>query len=528
MMWKSNKITNALVIIPNKHRYTSNSTSIDVNRKRSSPVFNLYTWTAYESKQCGHVDEVVLIDKWIVEENKGRFMKNTAYSPSKSLKNLNGCNIIISTVHFPPSVIISNSTDTGKIQYQGVDMQYLLLLSEAMNMTFEFRPPIEGELLDQFARVLSEVTQEDVSDMAIGNLMLNPVVTSLGDPSIPYMFSSTEWFVPCPKPALRLEKIKAMFATSVWLLIVLVFILISIVFWSISRTPRQSIIINSNIYMSLVDCIQVTWAILLSLSVPKLPQTNLLRTLFMIYVWYCFAINTVFQSYFVSYLAQPGYGTQIKTLQEMKESNLIIYIPDLAKQMLVYTSYESYDKIKMPNEISPNYSHSLMRLVRDGDVATLGVPLLTEYLLATEGIFGNYKDYVCTIDENVGTTWLSIYFAKGNPLLNRVNALIRRSFESGLVDKYKSELMWSTRLQNSHKSREHANESRDHMYFMFTLIHMRLAFLILAVGFALSSLAFLAELMYKTHRWGVVPSSETVLMTHHTTRRHSPEVRRLC
>ncbi|PNF18734.1 hypothetical protein B7P43_G05019 [Cryptotermes secundus] len=502
LMWKGNKITDALVITPSEHRYASNSTSVNVYRKRSSPVFNLYTWSAYESKQCGHVDEVVLIDKWVVEENKGIFVKNARYSPSKSLQNLNGCNVIISTVHFPPSVImIPNSTDTGRTQYRGVEMEYLLLLSEAMNMTLQFRPGIEGELLDQFARAISEVTHEDVSDIAIGNLMLDPIITSMGDPSIPYMFTSTEWFVPCPKPALRLEKIKAMFTTYVWLLIVLVFILMSVAFWAMARAPWQSIIINSNAYLSLLECLQVTWAILLSVSVPKLPQTHLLRMVFMTYVWYCFAINTVFQSYFISYLAQPGYGAQITTLKEMNESNLIIYNPDLAQQMIFYTSYETYNKIKMPSEISPNYSHSLMRLIRHGDVATLGLPLLTEYLLATEGIFGNYKQYVCTVDEHVVTTWLSIYFAKGNPLLNRVNALLRRCFESGLVDKYKSELMWNTRLENCHKSREHANEASEHMYFVFTLLHMRLAFLMLAAGYALSSLVFLAELVYETHTW---------------------------
>jgi hypothetical protein len=124
----------------------------------------------------------------------------------------------------------------------------------------------------------------------------------------------------------------------------------------------------------------VTWAILLSLSAPKLPQPNLLRTVFMIYVWYCFAINTVFQSYFISYLAHPGYGTQIKPLQETNESNLII--PYLWQQIIFCTSYETYDKIKLSSEISPNYSHSSMHLLRDSDVATLGLPLLTEYLLA--------------------------------------------------------------------------------------------------------------------------------------------------
>jgi hypothetical protein len=81
IMWKSCKITNALVIIPYKHRYISNSTSINVHKRWSSPVFNLYTWSAYESKQCNHVDEVLVIDKWFVKENKGRFIKKYGAFP---------------------------------------------------------------------------------------------------------------------------------------------------------------------------------------------------------------------------------------------------------------------------------------------------------------------------------------------------------------------------------------------------------------------------------------------------------------
>jgi hypothetical protein len=498
IMWKGNKITNALVIIPNKQRFISNSTSINVNNEGASPVFQLYTWSAYESKQCGNVEEVLLIDKWVVEENKGRFENNTTYFPSKSPQNLNGCRVKVSTVHFPPSVIMTvNSTDIDEIQYRGVEMEYLFLLSEAMNMTLEFRPPIEGRTVNQFSRAFSEAVLEDVSDMAIGYLWLHPILISYGEPSIPYMFTTIEWFVPCPKPALRVEKIKAMFATSVWLLMLLIFILISIMFWSIARTPCYSVIINYNGYLSLLECFQTAWAILLSLSVPKLPKTNLLRTVFMIYVWYCFAINTVFQSYFISYLAEPGYGTRIKTIHELNESNLIIYVPYLVKRIFFYTSYETYDKLKIPTEISASYADSFMRLINDNDVATLGLPLLAEYLVATEGEFGNYKEYVCTIDENVASAGLSIYFAKGNPLLNRVNAVIRRCLEAGLVDKYATELMWTTRLENSQKTLEHENEGGDHMYFMFTLLHMRLAFLILLAGYAFSSLAFFAELMCK-------------------------------
>jgi hypothetical protein len=503
MLWKGNKINNALVIIPNKHRHASNSTSANVREKTFSAMFLVYSWSAYESQQCDRVEEAFLVDTWVAKR-EGKFWKNAALFPSKPPRNLNGCSIRVSAVHFPPSVIMtSKSSDAGEIKYRGVEMEYLFLLSEAMNMTLTFRPPTQGEVLDQLTRAFSEVTMEDVSDMAIGFLLLNPVVVSYGDPSVPYMFTDVEWSVPCSKPALRVEKLKSMFATSVWLLITLVFVLMSVMFWCMSRTPCRPIATDPDAYMSLLDCLQMAWAILLSLSVPKLPQRNLLRTLFVSYVWYSFAINTVFQSYLISYLAQPGYGRQIRTLQQLNDSNLIIYIPSLVKRMIFFTSYETYNKMKLRTELSQNYSDSFKRLTKNNDVAMLGLSLLNEYHVAMEGRFGNYKEHICTLEGDVATTGISMYFAKGNPLLSSVNGLIRRCFEAGLVHKYTSQLMWRTRLENSRKSLEHEHEGSGHIYFKFTLLHMRLVFLVLIAGYAMSSFVFFVELLsaVKACRW---------------------------
>jgi hypothetical protein len=496
ILWRGNKITNAFVIIPNKQRYTAKSAAVNVS-KGSIQEFLVYTWSAYESNQCDRVQEVFLIDKWVM----GRFESNAAEFRSKPLRNLNGCRVRVSAVHFPPSVIMTqNTTATGEPQYRGVEMEYLFLLSQAMNMSVVFRPPTEGEILHQLTTAFSEATVENLSDMAIGFLLLNPVITSFGDPSIPYMFTNIEWSVPCPNPARRVEQLKSMFAPSVWLLIILVFILMSVVFWCMARIPRQPITIDSNACMSLLNCLQLAWAILLSVSVPKIPQRNSLRTAFVTYVWYCFAVATVFQSYFTSYLAQPGHGTQIRTLQQLNESDLTIYIPYIVQKMIFFTSYEAYSKLKLPTEISANHSDSFTRLTQDKDVAMVALSLLSEYFVAKEGKFGKYKEYVCTLDEAIGTTGISMYFAKGNPLLNSIDVLIRRCFEAGLVDKYTSELMWKTRLENSRKSLEHETEGSDHMYFTFTLLHVRLAFQILVAGYTLSSFVCLAEFMYAVKR----------------------------
>jgi hypothetical protein len=81
---------------------------------------------------------------------------------------------------------------------------------------------------------------QDVSDTAIGCFWLHPVLTAFGEPTIPYMFTRIEWLVPCPTAALRVEKIKAMFARSVWLLMIMVLILTSLLF----RSMRLIIIVG--------------------------------------------------------------------------------------------------------------------------------------------------------------------------------------------------------------------------------------------------------------------------------------------
>jgi len=125
---------------------------------------------------------------------------------------------------------------------------------------------------------------QDVSDTAIGCFWLHPVLTAFGEPTIPYMFSRIEWLVPCPTAALRVEKIKAMFARSVWLLMIMVLILTSLLFRSIAQASDYYCRINSNAKISLSDCFQSTWAIFLSMPVQKLPENNILTSVLFIYV----------------------------------------------------------------------------------------------------------------------------------------------------------------------------------------------------------------------------------------------------
>jgi hypothetical protein len=53
-----------------------------------------------------------------------------------------------------------------------------------------------------------------------------------------------------------------------------------------------------------------------------MPKTWKLRIFFLIYVCYSFAMSTVFQAFFVSFLVEPGYGGKISTFQELLDSSV--------------------------------------------------------------------------------------------------------------------------------------------------------------------------------------------------------------
>jgi hypothetical protein len=58
-------------------------------------------------------------------------------------------------------------------------------------------------------------------------------------------------------------------------------------------------------------------------SVPQQPTTSSLRVVFFLYVCFCFAISTVFQAFFVSYLVEPNYGKKLEMFEEILDSNLV-------------------------------------------------------------------------------------------------------------------------------------------------------------------------------------------------------------
>jgi hypothetical protein len=112
------------------------------------------------------------------------------------------------------------------------------------------------------------------------------------------------------------------YATSVWIVLALVFILTAVVFWLTAYTHYGPSMEPYN-FRHLSSCFHSVWAIFMGVSVPEMPRTSKLRTLFLLYVCYCFAIWNVFQIFFTSYLFEAAYERGIETSDDLLDSDLL-------------------------------------------------------------------------------------------------------------------------------------------------------------------------------------------------------------
>jgi hypothetical protein len=191
-----------------------------------------------------------------------------------------------------------------------------------MSMTVVFLQP---SLELSFEAAMREATQltAGIADVVVGIVPLPPTVVSrMTEPSIPYGSLAIKWFVPCPKPISIVEKYLTGFDASVWLTMIIVFVLTSALFWFSANYPDRTVQIDSKNLRTIPKCMYNAWSIFIGVSVPEMPRSWKLRIFFLIYVCYCFAISTVFQAFFVSYLVEPGYGEKISTFQDLLDSSI--------------------------------------------------------------------------------------------------------------------------------------------------------------------------------------------------------------
>jgi len=484
ILWQVARIVNVVVLISNQIVYRPLH-AVSTTKTPAADRLNLYTWLPFNLGRWGEVHDVILLDEWVFEDN-GTFSENANLYPAKVPKDFMGLPFKVAVIGIEANVTITeNSTQNGvRTDYISsyLRVEIVKFVCKKMNLTTIFHPPSIEFNIGNYAKEFGEL-EDGLSDVLTGTVPLIPiVVTSSFDATIPYEINSLEMFVPCPKAIRGTEKLLTIFSLSVWFTTGLVLLLTTGVFWCAGNGP----------YRSLASCFQNTWSVFVAVSVPQQPTNFNLRLFFFLYVCFCFAISTVFQAFFVSYLVEPKYEKKIETFDELLVSNIVygdnpsVYY---ATQTVPYPEFTRLLEHKKHKEDCSDTRKCIERLITKRYISIFSsiyyVTLIAREM-GTEGV----GRIVCLFDKSLVTVGNILLFKKGNPLLERFNTLMRRYLEAGLLEKCLREGQHQASLRGVGRF-EGAPGS---VFFAYSVSHIMPAFMVLFVGTIFSSVVFIGEL----------------------------------
>ncbi|PSN51178.1 Ionotropic receptor 732 [Blattella germanica] len=463
-LWKMDNIVNSVVMI---------RTSGDIENTSDEEHFGLYdvyTLFPYQSEHCGESEDVVLVGQWTPANG---FENSDTLFPEKVPPDLRGCIWTAEISYSPPYGFLNNYTDVnGNVAYEleGVNSVFLQFASRGMNFSLRFVKWLS--LNDWYVRM----TNANV--ISIGYNALSPQLCSFADVTVPHFYISIDLYVPRALRNAVSGNFLQVFSVLVWSLLVLLLILVAVLFRSYQRDE------TSLSRAPFSECLLKAWAVHLSVSVDCASKKPEFRVFFILFVLYCFAVNTIFQSFFTSFLVEPGFEKQIETIEDLNQRDMPLFLTDGMKLFEYFTGFSLSEKFKTVESCSDT-TKCLENVCNRRSGAVLVEKHFAEYQQALAGVGDDQKLY------NIWTVvsfFLVFTFRKGLPLQERFNSFIHKCLESGLPHRYYCELIRNITIENVNRNLE----STD-LFIAFNLAHLKMCFLLLGLGYVVSLFVFISE-----------------------------------
>ncbi|PSN37026.1 Ionotropic receptor 629 [Blattella germanica] len=491
LLWKVTKMSNFIILIPKFINNVEMNSVVNIQEKEVA--LEVYTWIPFEGLTCDNVEKIVLVNQWMVT-NGGLFLRNITLFPFSLPKNFHQCPLIVGAFGTEPYVIVDEipNEEKGKqsLILNGLGLNLLYTFSEKYNFTLRFAP-YENSISGKRTNIILHQFLNDHFHILGGSVILSYTGTIYGDMSDVIIYDYFRYLVPCPLPVGKVSRVLNTFTVSVWISLILVLFVSS--FLIVFNSKNLQLTLENKMFSNFSYCLYSNWAVLLGISAPAIPVCSRSRQFFILYVWYCFAINLVFQTYFVTYLVEPGYEKGLNTLEELRLSNITYGYYEIADGLLTTTELLNFKTVAFSVKECFDLFACTEEVMFKRSLATLTTYTLPWYVARKRGVL-NVDKVICFLDGSLFQALFVFFLRRGNPLMGLVNQHILRVMEGGLQEKYKSEVKHQALL-----SAEKVYVG-DEMYSVFTLPNLWPVFLLLLFGCLASACVFVIEVIITSFR----------------------------
>jgi hypothetical protein len=224
----------------------------------------------------------------------------------------------------------------------------------------------------------------------------------------------------------------------------------------------------------------------------------------------CFslAFNTVFQAFLTTYLVDSGYKTPIQNMDELFASGIKLAYPTGYNNVIETGDETEASKVKRNRVNCSSFDVCVDWARYQKNVSILLVDRFAEDRFA-RGFFvsENSEPLICKLEDGVVESYgKSMVMFNGDPLMRRVTEIIDRVVVAGLYNYWVSKHFHMNKLYFRKIAIVHPLDG----YYSFNLYHMQPAFYLLLMGWCISAICFIVELLYnrvlnKTDKGKVVP-----------------------
>ncbi|PSN42426.1 Ionotropic receptor 593 [Blattella germanica] len=467
-------IVNIVVMVPNFNNGTFYSSGVD-----------LFSWFPYKNGTCGEVENVIILDQWI----NRTFSDGINMFPVKIPKQFNKCPIKLAALGVEPFIVFADNythnIDNGNTyNFRGLSAEYAQIALDELNLTVHIEMVSNDATFDNGMDVIGGISSRKYN-VFVGPIPWIPSMMIL-DLSFPTLYVTAKFQVPCSLPIPHMERILQTYQVSVWLSTLSTLVMSSVVFYLSAKVHTFE---ESFTFKSVISCFCNTWAILMGVSVSEQPKTSILRMFFYIYVCYCLSISTVFQAFFTTYLVEPGYGKPLKSFQDLLNSGFAYGYMDSLEPVVATLDFDEMSLIEK-KETYENYENASIRIIMKRDLFTVSATQYANFIAYKLGI-DDVSKTICFLEEPIFTVPFGTAFPKGSPFLSSFNEHIVHGFEAGFLQRYWSLFTLSLILSNTGKFQNVNND-----YIVLNLSHLSPAFMVLFLGFSVSSIVFVFEIIF--------------------------------
>lgn len=498
------KIINAIVILKSPQTQKNGNdagTFSDIHDQN----LEIYTWFPYQDQgRCSAFYDVIPFDMWLMEGN-GRFKNNIDLFPDKITHNLHKCPITAGT--FPIDVVVgptiyldkndSTTSESPYVTYEsGIELRFIKLVAERMNMTLQFIPPPpnnekwgnltkDGKLTGLLGQVVL-----GKADIGFGAWPLHPQLIMIMDASKTYYRDDWLWWVPCAKKVPRWGSIAMVFLPETWFTLFISTLLAVMVIFGLAMLQP----LEHTVYRNCANCVSSVWATFLGVSTPYMPRSTPTRMFLVSWIWYCLAINIIFQTFLISFLIDPGYQHQMNSIDEILTSK-IKYGYNEWFDIAVRSSDDAISKIILQDRMVCNEGNKppcLDWIAYHNNFSLLCSKTVIKYHLTRTYVDRNGKPLICQAGGVFFPLNYVTYMEKWNPILNRFNYITTRILESGIFYHWLESGLHMQRLfAGVIETKTTSGE-----YYDISLEHAQGIFAVLVPGLLLSVVIFFVELSY--------------------------------